>query len=309
MENRVLVTGASGFVGRTVVKELLSQGALVLALDQLQYNFNDSRVLFSKANLLDKDTLSKDINAFKPTSVIHLAAIASPTYGNVGELYDINVHGTENILDILQEICEDGTRVVLASTAGVYGNSGKDYITEDTSFNPQNHYSFSKMITEYISKSYLDKLDIKIIRPFNMIGVGQNESFLVPKLVKAFVYKQPILSVGNIETYRDFVDIDFASKIFCKVVLDKEMRENVLNICAGYGTRGSDILEMLQELTGYSPKIQVNPQFLRKNEIMRLVGDPTKCNQFIGPNLQTKSVRNILEEMIRAYQKKVNSDE
>ena len=151
------------------------------------------------------------------------------------------------------------------------------------------------------AKAYKDDLDIKIIRPFNMIGVGQTENFLVPKLVKAFVSKQPILAVGNMETYRDFVDINFAAKIFCKAALDKEMTEDILNICAGHGTRGKDILDILKELTGYSPEIQVNSQFLRKNEIMRLVGDPTKCNRFCNNEFHTKTVKDILSDMVLYY--------
>lgn len=309
MENRVLVTGASGFVGRAIIKELLCQDvSAILALDRVPFDFSDDRVTFSNANLLDKEELAKDVGAFKPTAVIHLAAIASPVYGNIAELYDINVHGSENLLDVLCDTCSQGTRVILTSTAGVYGNSGKDYIPEDTAYNPQNHYSFSKMVMEYIAKAYKDDLDIRIIRPFNMIGIGQNENFLVPKLVKAFATKQPTLAVGNMETYRDFVDIDFAAKIFCKAVLIKEMPENVLNICAGHGTRGQDILDILQELTGYLPKIQVNSQFIRKNEIMRLVGDPTKCNRFYNNEFHTKTVKEILSDMVHQYNNLKQSD-
>lgn len=303
MDKRIFVTGASGFVGRAIVKELLAQNATIMALDRAAYDFADNRVVFSNTNLLDKDGLAKDIAAFNPTGVIHLAAIASPVYGNIAELYDINIHGTENLLDVLHDKCAKNTRVILTSTAGVYGNSDKEFINEDTPYNPQNHYSFSKMITEYIAKAYKEDLDIRIIRPFNIIGVGQNENFLVPKLVKAFAEKQSVLLVGNMNTYRDFVDIDFAAKLFGKAVLDLKMEYDVLNMCAGKGTRGQDILDILQELTGYTPKVEVNPQFLRKNEIMRLVGDPTRCNQFMGPDIKTKSVREILASMVKAYSK------
>ena len=298
MNERVLVTGGSGFVGRAIVKELLTQNASVLSLDKVAFDFNDERVTFSHANLLSKEELEKDIQTFKPTHVIHLAAIASPTYGNIAELYDVNVHGTENLLETVRATCPVGTRVVLTSTAGVYGNSGKDYITEDTPYNPINHYSFSKMITEYIAKLYKDELDMKIIRPFNIIGVGQNENFLVPKLVKAFVTRQPTLIVGNIETYRDFVDINFAAQFFCKMALESNVEENVFNLCAGHATQGKDILEMLKKLTGWFPEIQINPQFIRKNEIMRLVGEPTKCNHFIKNEFKSKSVYEILTDMV-----------
>lgn len=307
MKHRILITGINGFVGRQITKELASQQDIeIMGFDCNKMNFFGESVVIKQVNLLEKDKLNEVISAFNPTSIIHLAAIASPVYDNIGELYDINVRGTENLLDVLYAVCKPNTRVVLTSTAGVYGNSNKDFITEDTPYNPENHYSFSKMVMEFISKKYKDKLDIKIIRPFNIIGVGQNENFLVPKLVKAFTSKQPILRVGNMETYRDFVDINFAAKVFCKAALTPYMTDDVLNICAGHGTRGKDILQTLQELTEYSPEIQVNPEFIRKNEIMRLVGDPTKCNSFIGSEIKTKPVREILAEMVQVYQKGAN---
>ncbi|MBR2136829.1 MAG: GDP-mannose 4,6-dehydratase [Alphaproteobacteria bacterium] len=299
MTTRILVTGASGFAGRKIIRELLKQDTQILALDRMKADFADNRVTFSNANLLDKEALKKDITAFNPTAVLHLAAIASPVYGNVAELYDVNVHGSENLLDVLKETCKAQTRAILVSTAGVYGNSGKDYITEDTPYNPQNHYSFSKMIMEYISKSY-PELDIHIVRPFNMIGVGQNANFLVPKLVNAFKTKQDVLEVGNLDTYRDFVDIDFSAKFFAKILLSPHIEDKILNICAGHGTKGSEIIQILAELTGHMPEVKVNPAFLRKNEIMRLVGDPTKCNKFIGPELKTKTVPEILKDMVES---------
>lgn len=294
MEARVLITGARGFIGHHIVKELLNQNANILTCDRTKADFNNEKVICKQVDILNRENLFRCIADFQPTSVIHLAAIASPVYGNIAELYDINVRGTENLLSGLKS----GTRVVLTSTAGVYGNSEKRLITEDTPYNPQNHYSLSKMVMEYIAKTYQDELDIKIIRPFNIIGHGQKENFLVPKLINAFTTKQPILSVGNIDTYRDFVDVDFASKVFCKVAITSDMPENILNICTGLGTKGRDILNILTELTGYSPNLQVNPTFLRKNEIMRLVGDPTKCNAFIGSDVKSKSVKEILTDLL-----------
>ena len=302
MSARILITGINGFVGRHITKELLTNKDIkIMGFDR---NINSSfgeNVSIRTVNLLDKENLKKAVSEFKPSTVIHLAAIANVVYGNVGELYDINVHGSENLLDVLYDVCDNGTRVILTSTAGVYGNSGVDFDTEETPYNPANHYSFSKMVMEYISKNYTDKLDIRIVRPFNMIGVGQNESFLIPKLVRAFASKQPELQIGNMNTFRDFVDIEFAAKFFCKLALQPNVEPRVLNLCAGHGTTGNDILGMLQDITKYSPKISVNPEFVRKNEIMRLVGDPTKCNAFINNEFKTKPVYAILSEMVKQY--------
>lgn len=298
MKNRVIVTGANGFIGNYVTKELVKNGAEVLAMNGKGLDVKNNDVKNCVADILNIDEVRAAFKDFNPDCILHLAAIAAPTFGNIAMLYDINVHGSENILEAAKEVCSEGTRVVLTSTAGVYGNSGKDFISEDTEYNPQNHYSYSKMIMEYISKNYRDILDIKIIRPFNMIGTGQTTKFLVPKLVEAFVTKQQVLKVGNLETQRDYVDVEFASKIFAKFATEENLKYNVLNICAGSAVKGSEITDILAELTGYSPKIEVNPEFLRKNEIMRMVGDPTKCFDFAGENLRPISIRQILSRMI-----------
>ena len=298
MKNRVIVTGANGFIGNYVTKELIKNGAEVLAMNGKGLDVKNNDVKNCVVDILNIDDIKNAFKDFKPDCILHLAAIAAPTFGNVAMLYDINVHGSENILEAAKGVCSEGTRVVLTSTAGVYGNSGKDFITEETGYNPQNHYSYSKMVMEYISKNYRDILDIKIIRPFNMIGTGQTTKFLVPKLVEAFVTKQPVLKVGNLETQRDYVDVEFASKIFAKFATEDNSKYNVLNICAGSAVKGSEITDLLAELTGYSPKIEVNPEFLRKNEIMRMVGDPTKCFDFAGEDLRPISIRQILSRMI-----------
>ncbi len=298
MKNKVVVTGANGFIGNYVTSELVKKGAEVLALNGKGFEVTNNNVKNCVVDILNIDEIKSAFKDFQPDCIVHLAAIAAPTFGNIAMLYDINVHGSENILDAVKEVCAEGTRVILTSTAGVYGNSGKDFIMEETCYNPQNHYSYSKMIMEYISKNYKDCLDIKIIRPFNMIGRGQRTNFLVPKLVEAFVTKQPVLKVGNLETQRDYVDVAFASKVFAKMATDDNIKYDILNICAGSTTKGSDITRLLAELTGFSPKIEVNPEFLRKNEIMRMVGDSTKCFDFAGEDIRPIPIKQILENMI-----------
>lgn len=300
MQKKVFVTGAGGFVGSYILKSLNMAGASILAHDIKGAKFSVEGIRSCDVDLKDKQALSQVIRDFAPDSVIHLAAIASPTYGNIAEIYDVNVNLSEILLDVIRDNCPKGTRVVLTSTAGVYGNSDKAFISENSEYNPQNHYSFSKMVMEYISRAYKDDLDVKIIRPFNMIGCGQKENFLIPKLVRAYVQKQDVLKVGNLNTVRDYVDIEYAAKVFCKMALTDETEYDVLNICSGHGVKGTEILHMLQELTSFSPRIEVDPKFLRKNEIMQLVGDPTRCNAFMGDE-KPKKIEHILKHMVDFY--------
>ena len=299
-KKRVLITGASGFIGQVVLKEMLKNEDIdFFAIDTRKIP-NISIEKLELVSLLDKEKLMEIIKRYKPNIIIHLAAIALVTHDNVGEIYNVNVQGTENLLEVTQEYCDKGTRVILASTAGVYGNQNVDKYREDLSYNPANHYSYSKMITEYISKQYKEDLDIVTIRPFNIIGVGQSEKFLVPKLVEHFADKKEKLSVGNISSFRDYVDVEYCAEVIMELISRKKLDFDILNICSGIPTNGEMIIQLLQEITDFKPEIEISSDFVRKNEVWRMIGDTTRLWEFMN-NKKPQSVKDILVKMLDYY--------
>ena len=299
-KKRVLITGASGFIGQVVLKEMLKNEDIdFFAIDTRKIP-NISIEKLELVSLLDKERLMEIIKRYKPNIIIHLAAIALVTHDNVGEIYNVNVQGTENLLEVTQEYCDKGTRVILASTAGVYGNQNVDKYREDLSYNPANHYSYSKMITEYISKQYKEDLDIVTIRPFNIIGVGQSEKFLVPKLVEHFADKKEKLSVGNISSFRDYVDVEYCAEVIMELISRKKLDFDILNICSGIPTNGEMIIQLLQEITDFKPEIEISSDFVRKNEVWRMIGDTTRLWEFMN-NKKSQSVKDILVKMLDYY--------
>ena len=299
-KKRVLITGASGFIGQVVLKEMLKNEDIdFFAIDTRKIP-NISIEKLELVSLLDKEKLMEIIKRYKPNIIVHLAAIALVTHDNVGEIYNVNVQGTENLLEVTQEYCDKGTRVILASTAGVYGNQNVDKYREDLSYNPANHYSYSKMITEYISKQYKEDLDIVTIRPFNIIGVGQSEKFLVPKLVEHFADKKEKLSVGNISSFRDYVDVEYCAEVIMELISRKKLDFDILNICSGIPTNGEMIIQLLQEITDFKPDIEISSEFVRKNEVWRMIGDTTRLWEFMN-NKKSQSVKDILVKMLDYY--------
>ena len=299
-KKRVLITGSSGFIGQVVLKEMLKNEDIdFLAIDTRKIP-NISIEKLELVSLLDKEKLMEIIKRYKPNIIIHLAAIALVTHDNVGEIYNVNVQGTENLLEVTQEYCDKGTRVILASTAGVYGNQNVDKYREDLSYNPANHYSYSKMITEYISKQYKEDLDIVTIRPFNIIGVGQSEKFLVPKLVEHFADRKEKLSVGNISSFRDYVDVEYCAEVIMELISRKKLDFDILNICSGIPTNGEMIIQLLQEITDFKPEIEISSDFVRKNEVWRMIGDTTRLWEFMN-NKKSQSVKDILVKMLDYY--------
>ena len=298
-EKKILITGASGFIGKYVLKKIKDNNLEFLTIDTqkvLDVSSENQKVV----SLLDKEKLDEIIKLYKPNVIVHLAAIALVTHKNTGEIYNVNVQGTENLLESVQKYCDPNTRVILASTAGVYGNQNVDKYREDLSYNPANHYSYSKMITEYISKQYKEDLDIVTIRPFNIIGVGQSEKFLVPKLVEHFADRKEKLFVGNISSFRDYVDVEYCAEVIMELISRKKLDFDILNICSGILTNGEMIIQLLQEITDFKPEIEMSSDFVRKNEVWRMIGDTTRLWEFMN-NKKSQSVKDILVKMLDYY--------
>lgn len=298
-EKKILITGASGFIGKYVLKKIKDNDLDFLAIDAqkvLDVSSENQRVI----SLLDKENLGEVIKLYKPNVIVHLAAIALVTHKNTGEIYNVNVQGTENLLESAQNYCDKNTRVILASTAGVYGNQNVDKYGENLTYNPANHYSYSKMITEYISKQYKEDLDIVTIRPFNIIGVGQSEKFLVPKLVEHFADRKEKLSVGNISSFRDYVDVEYCAEVIMELISRKKLDFDILNICSGIPTNGEMIIQLLQEITDFKPEIEISSDFVRKNEVWRMIGDTTRLWEFMNGK-KSQSVKDILVKMLDYY--------
>ena len=188
---------------------------------------------------------------------------------------------------------------MLISTAGVYGAQEEPYLHEEYPFNPLNHYSYSKMITEVMSRQYADRLSIQIVRPFNIVGRGQNENFLIPKLVKAFRERVPQLKMGNLDAVRDFVSVDFCVQVLYDLLFAEKTIQPALNICTGCGNSCRDVLNLLQELTGYCPEIVVSEDFVRSNEIWSLVGDTHRLDAMVQGRYKSPALRDILKDMLQ----------
>lgn len=298
-EKKILITGASGFIGKYILKKIKDNNLEFLTIDTqkvLDVSSENQKVV----SLLDKEKLDEVIKLYKPNVIVHLAAIALVTHKNTGEIYNVNVQGTENLLESVQKYCDPNTRVILASTAGVYGNQNVDKYGENLTYNPANHYSYSKMITEYISKQYKEDLDIVTIRPFNIIGVGQSEKFLVPKLVEHFADRKEKLSVGNISSFRDYVDVEYCAEVIMELISRKKLDFDILNICSGIPTNGEMIIQLLQEITDFKPEIEISSDFVRKNEVWRMIGDTTRLWEFMNGK-KSQSVKDILVKMLDYY--------
>lgn len=299
MKKRVLVTGGNGFIGTHLCKKLQERNYDFRVLTQKKTAFFAPEKIIV-IDLLDAEGIKEILCEYKPDAIVHLAAIASPAFSDSGILYRINVCGTENLLQAAKAYLPEHTKLILISTAGVYGNQNVRFLHEDLSFNPVNHYSFSKMIVEYLSRQYTDWLDIQIVRPFNIIGVGQMPTFLIPKLVDCFRERVPVLKMGNMDAIRDYVSVDFCTEVLIDLMESESIICPAINICSGKGYSCREIVEILEEMTGHYPQIQTSPELVRTNEIWRLVGDTSRLYTFTQEKYKSLELRSIIEQMLES---------
>lgn len=279
---KLLVTGAQGFTGQHFVKHAQLQNYDVVSL---------------KSNLTNRVGLQQEITRIMPDFVVHLAAISFVGHTDLNAFYAINVIGTLNLLDALLTLEKPPQRILLASSANVYGNCENSPILETQIPAPINHYAMSKLAMEYLSKTYLDRLPIFWVRPFNYTGVGQGENFIIPKLVKHFALKAKTIEIGNIDIEREFNDVRFVCDVYLQL-LSKSLIGEVYNICTNQPVALKSVIQLLTDLTEHDLNIKVNPAFVRHNEIHRLCGCPEKLKKNIDP-IAISSLADTLEWMLK----------
>ncbi|WP_392431554.1 NAD-dependent epimerase/dehydratase family protein [Yersinia sp. HM-2024] len=293
---RVLVTGGSGFIGQYLMAELRKRGAIVIGTC-IGYQHKED---FVPVTLFETEKLKSLIEEFKPDWIVHLAAIALVTHGDIEQIYGVNVLGTENLFNAVLSVDIERPKMLLASTAGVYGNQDAEYLHEGLPYNPANHYSYSKMVMEMLAERYRNDITIHIVRPFNVIGAGQAESFLVPKIVRHYFDHKPVLQLGNIDSVRDYVEAKRSAWMISELMSRGHQEPFTVNLCSGRGWTGHDVLDYLEEISGFRPKIEIANQYIRKDEVWRLVGDPSLLTKYLGQEPKLPDLKTILASMYSA---------
>jgi nucleoside-diphosphate-sugar epimerase len=269
---KILLTGAAGFTGLFFKVAAEAAGHHVVAL---------------QANLTNKAAVAAEVLAVAPEAVVHLAAISFVGHADDTAFYGVNVVGTTNLLAALAALPAKPNKVLLASSANIYGNCDASPITETQAPAPVNHYAMSKLAMEHMAWTYLDRLPIVITRPFNYTGPGQAPQFLIPKLVSHFASKAEQIELGNLHVEREFNDVRMVCGAYM-ALLAHGVPGEVYNVCSGQPFTLQHVIDTLVRLTAHTMEIKVNPSFVRANEIHRLCGSPDKLH-----NLYKRNVDNL----------------
>ncbi|MGH8809246.1 MAG: GDP-mannose 4,6-dehydratase [Noviherbaspirillum sp.] len=273
----VLLTGANGFTGKYVRAELEAAGYTVVGAVVGAARGAHEVTL----DITSPDNCRRVMETVRPDYLIHLAAISFVQHADADAFYRVNVIGTINLLQAMADARLSPRRVLVASSANVYGNATAGVITESQAPQPVNHYAVSKLAMEFMVKTWCDRLPIVLTRPFNYTGVGQEAHFLVPKIVSHFVQRAPVIELGNLDVERDFSDVRRVASAY-HGLLEQDCAGEIVNVCSGRPYSLRAILGMMQDIAGYEIDVRVNPAFVRQSEVKTLVGSPEKLQSLVG---------------------------
>ena len=241
---KVIVTGASGFIGLNLVKRLSDLGAEVLVIDRAQPAERFSNVEFEWADLKHLDKV------YEADYLIHLAAITNAGYAERYPLdtYDINVLGTVNLLNHVKI----QKRVLFPSTALVYRASELP-ISEDGDKELSSTYAQSKNMGEDIVKFLCNRMDVDhtIVRFFNVFGPGQLPLYIVPQVLHQ-IFEENRVVVRNGSVMRDLLYVDDCIDAVLKLAVSPDALDTVFNIGSGQLVSISDVAESAVKVSGRS---------------------------------------------------------
>ncbi len=305
MNNKVLVTGAAGFIGSHLVEELVRQGYRVKAF--VRYNArNDWGWLQTLPYLGDVEIYAGDIRdcdsvrrAVRGTETIfHLAALIGIPYSYVSPLAYIktNVEGTYNVL---QAALEQGVcRVVHTSTSEVYGTARYVPINEEHPLQAQSPYAATKIAADQLALSFHRSfgLPVVVVRPFNTFGPRQSARAVIPTIITQVLAGNRTIRLGNLNPTRDFNYVRDTVSGMLAVGLSERTVGQVVNIGSGRETSIKDLVEQIENIMGREISIEQEDARIRPapSEVDRLLCDNRRAYELAG-----WSPRYTLEEGLR----------
>lgn len=291
---RALITGRFGFTGQHLAQFLEHRGWEVFGLDPTEdANYGATPAI----DINDTKSVIQRLTEVRPTHIVHLAAL-SHVVSDPLTFFRVNLLGTESLMEAIASSGIQPAKILIASSANVYGNSYSSPIKEDEPLRPMNHYALSKAAMELLVHKWFDRLPIVVTRPFNYTGLGQSEAFVMPKIVHAFHRRDPIIRLGNLDVARDLSDIRFVCEAYLRL-LKAESSGHTFNICSGSSIHLLRVLELLREISDHDPRIEVDQAFVRKDEIKELCGSPRRLFDAVG-EISVISHRDILDHMYRS---------
>ncbi len=279
---RAYLTGGRGFAGSWLRRHLHESGDEVLGGEH-------------EVDVTDAEAIASSLAAAQPHVVFHLAGLShvGRSWDNAASTFQVNAVGTLNVLEAAAR-CKAVPRVVLVSSAEVYGKGaapgaspGDSLLSESAELRPVSPYASSKVAAEFLGlQAYLGRgVPVVRVRPFNHVGPGQSDAFVVSALARRVAEAESSgsdeVAVGNLSPVRDFTDVRDVARAY-RLVAGKGEPGEVYNLTSGRSATIDEVAHLLLQNARKPLRLVTDPSLVRPVDVPVLTGDASKLRRATG---------------------------
>jgi GDP-4-dehydro-6-deoxy-D-mannose reductase len=274
---QVLITGATGFVGRHLTAYLRQAVPdAVLVGTTLTQAADTVGIRYVACDLRDGEAVQRLMEDVKPVLVVHLAGQASipQSFIDAWGTFETNIHPLLNLLQACVR-AHLNPRILVVTSAEIYGRISPEHlpVTEDAPLRPANPYSVSKATQDLLAQQFFYTYHLPVIcaRPFNHLGAGQTEDFVATAFAMQIArieagLQEPVIRVGNLTSSRDFTDVRDIVRAY-HLLLERGIPGTAYNIASGRSVSIQHILDTLLSFTTASVEVVVDQERLRPIDV------------------------------------------
>jgi GDP-4-dehydro-6-deoxy-D-mannose reductase len=296
-ELTIAVTGATGFVGGHLVRELTEHHHRVIGLGREPSADLDDYI---EADLTRSWPRIPPVDA-----IIHLAGLAD-VGASFGRPQEYIVANSAMVTHLGEYCLESGLRprILGISTGAVYAPAGQSPLAEDFPLSTSSPYVVSKRLVETQLGYYASRgLDTVVARPFNHVGPGQRTGFLIPDLVakvRAAMGAATTVTVGNLATERDYTDVRDVVAAYRLLATTPRLAHDVYNVCSGRSVSGLRVLEIVRSALGANDlTTEVDATLLRPADSDVVIGDADRLRTELRW-MPTRSLEETIRDIVAA---------
>jgi GDP-4-dehydro-6-deoxy-D-mannose reductase len=285
MNKRVVVTGVNGFVGHHLARALAAQEIEVIGISQdsqVSEKLKDIVTEYHQANLIEAWPDIQNVDA-----IIHLAgfAVVGPSFKRPQQYIGGNSAMVTNLCEYYLKQ-DKKPRIIVVSSGSIYDPKQPMPLTEDSKVGFNSPYSVSKVLVENQCTYYRGRgLDCVVVRPFNHVGPGQIQGFIIPDFYQRLMDAQDgdVIKVGNINTKRDYTDVRDIVQAYVTLAFAQNLKHSLYNVGSGKSLSGKEILELLKQIVNKNNvTFEIDPALVRPTDIPDMYGDTSRIHEELG---------------------------
>lgn len=293
---KILVTGAAGFIGSHTTDLLLASGHDVIGLDNFRTGreqnlasaLRHSRFRLLRADITSEGLLARVAASEKPDAILHLAALVSVPESIADPALNrrLNLEATQ-LVTAAAAASGSVRRIAFASSAAVYGANPDLPLRETAATNPLSPYGTAKLASERVLAELVrahPAVSTVALRYFNVYGPRQDPhspySGVISLLAAAFREGRPFSLEGDGGQTRDFIAVADVAQANLLALTQPVTGAQVINICTGTATPLTDIIRVMESITGRSLNPGRKPA--REGDIRHSLGSPLAAQDLLG---------------------------